>query len=400
MLSALRLRAPGLAAAVATAGAASVAASALPPSLHISAIPVSIVLGSLAANIGPMAAPSVAKALKPGLSLATSTVLRGGIVCVGAKLSAAQVLALGWATIPAAAASVGTGLFVIPMLAARAGLAPRLGSLLAAGTSICGVTAIGAVAPAIGATQAEVAIAVANVVAFGSLGMLAYPHVASALFPREDSKSIGLFFGLAVHDTAQVMGCAASYAEQYADAAVVAAAAVAKLTRNVLLAGVVPSLAMKHAAPAAAGATAFSLKAMSTAVPPFVLGFIGAAAIRTLGDTQLASGSRALGAFERRRWEDGANWVGAVLGTKVLLGTGLAAVGLSVKFDAFRSVGIRPFVVGATGASIVGSVGLAVSLLVSRARAVPPPPAPRPSSVGGPQAAAPPDRGLDRTGSR
>ena len=370
MLALWRSRLPGVAAAATTAGLAGVVASQLPAHLHISAIPVSIVLGACAGNAAPSA---MAEALKPGLKFATSTILRAGIVCVGMKLSAAQVLSLGWTTIPAAACSVGVGVTVIPALAARFGLAPRLGALLACGTSICGVTAISAVAPAIAATQAEVAIAVANVVAFGSLGMLAYPHVAYALFPREDSKSIGLFFGLAVHDTAQVMGCAASYAEQYADAAVVAAAAVAKLTRNVLLAGVVPMLAMKHAAPAATGATAFSLKAMSTAVPPFVLGFIGAAAIRTLGDAQLASGSRALGAFERRRWEDGANWIGAMLGTKVLLGTGLAAVGLSVKFDAFRSVGVRPFVVGATGASIVGSVGLAVSLLVSRARAAPPP---------------------------
>jgi uncharacterized membrane protein YadS len=56
---------------------------------------------------------------------------------------------------------------------------------------------------------------VANVVAFGSLGMMVYPHVAHVLFPANDSQSIGLFLGLAVHDTSQVMGCAASYAEQY-----------------------------------------------------------------------------------------------------------------------------------------------------------------------------------------
>ena len=45
---------------------------------------------------------------------------------------------------------------------------------------------------------------------------------------------------------AQVMGCAASYAEQYSDSAVVAAAAVAKLTRNVFLAAVVPLMAVRH----------------------------------------------------------------------------------------------------------------------------------------------------------
>ena len=193
--------APGIAAAAATAGAATFVASQLPSQLHISAIPVSIVLGAAAGNAAPSA---VTAAIKPGLSYATSNILRTGIVCVGAKLSAAQILALGWTTVPAAACSVGAGVTIIPMLAARFGLAPRLGALLACGTSICGVTAISAVAPAIAATQAEVAIAVANVVAFGSVGMLVYPHVAAALFPPSDSRAIGLFLGLAVHDTAQV----------------------------------------------------------------------------------------------------------------------------------------------------------------------------------------------------
>ena len=369
----LRAAAPGLVAAAGVAGVATVIAAGLPKSLHISAIPVSIVVGAAAANVGPMAAPSVAELLKPGLKMATSTVLRTGIVCVGAKLSAAQILALGWTTVPAAACSVGVGLVAIPALAARAGLAPRLGALLACGTSICGVTAISAVAPAIGATQAEVAIAVANVVAFGSVGMLAYPHVAAALFPATDSQSIGLFLGLAVHDTAQVMGCAASYAEQYADVAVVSAAAVAKLTRNVFLAAAVPLMAVRHAA---AGASAVSASSLFAAVPGFVLGFLAMAAVRTTGDAQLASGGRALGVADGATWRHATDWIGATLGTKLLLGTGLAAVGLSVNVSAFAGVGVLPFAVGAAGASLVGGVGLAVALLASTLH-VPPPRAER-----------------------
>jgi uncharacterized integral membrane protein (TIGR00698 family) len=359
LIAGARSSGPGLAAAVATASAATVVASQLPSSLHISAIPVSIVLGSVAANAAPA---SVMASLKPGLSLATSTVLRTGIVCVGAKLSAAQILALGWTTVPAAACSVGVGVTLIPYLAARAGLAPRLGALLACGTSICGVTAISAVAPAIGATTGEVAVAVANVVAFGSLGMLIYPHVAHALFPASDSQSIGLFLGLAVHDTAQVMGCAASYAEQYSDALVVGAAAVAKLTRNVFLAAVVPMMAVRHGTAAGGGG---GLKALAAAVPHFVIGFIAMAAIRTAGDAHTAGGGRVAGVLDAKQWKSSADWLGGSLGTKYLLGTGLAAVGLSVNFEAFRGVGIKPFLVGGVGAAAVGSVGLTVALLVA-----------------------------------
>ena len=45
--------------------------------------------------------------------------------------------------------------------------------------------------------------------------------------------------------------------------------------------------------------------------------------------------------------------VGAVLGTKWLLGTGLAAVGLSVDLAAFRGAGLAPFAVGAAGSPTV-----------------------------------------------
>ena len=173
--------APGIAAAATTASLASVVASQLPSNLHVSAIPVSIVLGAVAGNAAPAAITTM---IKPGLSYATSNILRTGIVCVGAKLSAAQIMTLGWTTVPAAACSVGAGVTVIPWLAARFGLAPRLGALLACGTSICGVTAISAVAPAIAATQAEVAIAVANVVAFGSVG--GAPSEAAMLAVRLD----------------------------------------------------------------------------------------------------------------------------------------------------------------------------------------------------------------------
>ena len=161
--------APGLAACGLTATAGSIVAAQLPKDWHVSPIPVTIGLGAALAA-GPLGGAAARAALAPGLKVATSTVLRAGIVAVGFKLSGAEILDLGWTTVPAAAASVTAGLVVIPALARSAGLAPRLGSLLAAGTSVCGVTAISAVAPAIAATEAEVAVAVANVVAFGTRG--------------------------------------------------------------------------------------------------------------------------------------------------------------------------------------------------------------------------------------
>ena len=93
MLATLTKRAPGLGAAVATAAGGVAVATQMPESLHISGIPCSLVLGAVANNLAPA---NVRQALQPGVKFATTTVLRAGIVAVGAKLSATQVLALGW----------------------------------------------------------------------------------------------------------------------------------------------------------------------------------------------------------------------------------------------------------------------------------------------------------------
>ena len=107
------------------------------------------------------------------------------------------------------------------------------------------------------------------------------------------------------------------------------------------------------------------LKALAAAVPHFVLGFVAMAALRTAGDAHTAGGGKVLGVLDAPRWKASADWLGGTLGTKYLLGAGLAAVGLSVNVEAFRGAGIKPFVVGGLGAGIVGGVGLATALALA-----------------------------------
>lgn len=127
-----------------------------------------------------------------------------GIICVGAKLSATEVLAVGLQGVPAVVATVAVSATLLPWLGRKAGLAPKLSSVITIGTTICGVTAISALAPAIQASQKQMSFAIANVVAFGTVNMLLMPHFAHWMFTS--SEQVGLFLGLAVHDTAQVGG--------------------------------------------------------------------------------------------------------------------------------------------------------------------------------------------------
>lgn len=211
----------------------------------ISGIPVSILLGLLVNNAVIQRYPQVSARLDSGLKAATKPVLQTGIVCVGAKLSVVDLFTTGLLGIPCVGASVLAGMKFIPWYGKQLGLSDKMSSLIAGGTSICGITAITAIAPAIRANEKDASFAIANVVAFGTLGMLTMPYVAHSLL--QTSFQAGLFLGLSVHDTSQVIGSALTYSSVYGDDQVLKTAAVTKLTRNLMLAGVVPYLEIGRA---------------------------------------------------------------------------------------------------------------------------------------------------------
>lgn len=115
----------------------------------------------------------------------------------------------------------------------------RLGTLIASGTGICGVTAIMAVSPVVKAKDNEISYAVANITIFGLVGMLFSPYLANTFFADNPIKA-GLFLGTAIHDTAQVTGAALIYNQMYDIEKVVDVATVTKLTRNLFIIAVIP----------------------------------------------------------------------------------------------------------------------------------------------------------------
>ena len=336
------------------------AAQGLTGSSPVSGVPVAIVLGLLLRNTLPLPA-----ALSPGLKFATTTILRAGIVLVGIRLSLFDVVKLGLAGLPVVLAAIATGLFFVTWFNRKLGLPPRLGTLIAAGTSICGVTAIVSTAPAIDADEREVAYAVANVVAFGLMGMLLYPYLAHALL--DSSETIGLFLGTAVHDTSQVVGAALTYKQVYGDDVVLRVATVTKLTRNIFLAAVIPILMWMHIRSQASRTGSAGIGAVSASlVPGFVVGFVAMAVVRTIGDFTLGSMGAAFGVLSADTWASITKDLGDFWASQVLLGTAMAAVGLNTSFSVFKGVGLKPFAVGMAGALVVGAVGLVMSVLLGR----------------------------------
>lgn len=324
----------------------------------IGAATAALVLGLVVGNLLP-----IHETFRPGIRFGPKSILRLGIVLVGIKLSLFDLLKLGAWGLPVVLAAVATGVLFVSWFNRLLGLPPRLGTLIAAGTGICGVTAIVSTAPGIEADEREVAYAIANITLFGLVGMLVYPYLAHRVL--HTSEQVGLFLGTAIHDTSQVVGAALAYKAAYHDDVAFSAATVTKLTRNLLLAVVVPVLTLLHTrhagnTSARAGAPKDGVR-RAPLVPMFVVAFVAMSALRSLGDATLMKG-RAFGVWDAAGWKSVTQTLGEVWGSRVLLGTALAAVGLGTHARVFRGVGLRPFAVGFAGALVVGGVGALMAL--------------------------------------
>lgn len=349
---------PGVAMSAATAAAGFQVASALTMVLGvpISGIPVSILLGMGIKNTVGYS-DSI---MKPGVTFSTKAILQGGIVAVAAKLSFIELLTAGSQGLPVVIGAVGAGLTFIPIMGRLAGLPREMSLLLAAGTSICGVTAITALAPAIKASNRDIAVAVANTVAFGTIGMLTYPYVFHAVC--SGSEQVGMCLGVAIHDTSQVLGSAMSYKEIYDDELALKVAAITKLTRNLGLAIAIPGLTYLHAMDQSKkdddsekpviGESISGLNTFKKYVPSFLVAFIGMASFRSTGDYLMGSDVEA--------YQATMDFIGNDI-SKYALGTAMAGVGLSTSAASLKGVGWKPFAVGASGALVVGGTGFAIA---------------------------------------
>jgi uncharacterized membrane protein YadS len=101
-------------------------------------------------------------------------------------------------------------------------------------------------------------------------------------------------------------------------------------------------------------------------VPAFVLGFVAMAIVRTIGDAMVQANGTAYGVWDAAAWGDLTAHVGDFWGSRVLLGTAMAAVGLNTSLTVFNGVGARPFAVGFAGALVVGAVGMSLALVFGR----------------------------------
>lgn len=118
---------------------------------------------------------------KAGVAFAMRKVLRFAIILLGLQLTVAQVLAVGFSGITVIALTLVSTFLFTTWLGRRIGVERKLAELIAAGTSICGASAVIATNTVTQAPDEDVAYAVACVTVFGSIAMFTYPLLPGLL---------------------------------------------------------------------------------------------------------------------------------------------------------------------------------------------------------------------------
>ena len=294
----------------------------------LSALTIAIVIGMLVGNTvyGWVQAPTAA-----GVGLAKQRLLRLGIILYGLRLTFQDIGALGVSGVLIDAVVLTSTFVMAQWLGQRwLGLDARTAILVGAGSSICGAAAVLATAPVAKARADDVAVAIATVVVFGTVGTFLYPafyqwnlHAQWLSLPES---TYGLWVGSTVHEVAQVVAAGEAVSPAAADMAVVA-----KMVRVMMLAPflIVLSawLAQREGDAAAAGSAAPAEKKSLLArvtIPWFALGFVAVAGIHSLGI--IPQSALTLG----------------VQLDNVLLTMAMAALGLTTHVRAVKAAGIKP----------------------------------------------------------
>lgn len=217
-------------------------------------------------------------AWRPGVSFGAKTVLEAAVVLLGASVSAATLASVGWALLAGVMAIVFASIAVGFGLGRLMGLPKRMAMLVACGNSICGNSAIAAIAPVIGAEGKDVAAAIAFTALLGVATVLGLPLLGAAL--HLDAVHFGILSGLTVYAVPQVLAAAAP-----AGPVAVQMGTLVKLVRVLMLGPVcfAGALLARRWATAEAGAQGPVCRpSVFKLVPWFIIGFLVLAALRSI----------------------------------------------------------------------------------------------------------------------
>jgi uncharacterized integral membrane protein (TIGR00698 family) len=237
---------------------------------YIEALVVAILLGMAVRTVWQ---PS--ERWRSGIAFSAKQLLEVAVMLLGASISFAAILASGYLLIGAIAAMVVIMLAISFGLSRMLGLKTKLSILIACGNSICGNSAIAAVAPVIEADGDDIASSISFTAILGVLMVLGLPLLIPLL--KLSATQYGILAGLTVYAVPQVLAATVP-------AGIVSTqiGTLVKLVRVLMLGPIVVGLSLFAARRKrlAGHAKVVSISPFKL-VPWFIIGFLVLAALRS-----------------------------------------------------------------------------------------------------------------------
>lgn len=298
--------------------------------LSINYVFIAIIFGMIIRNT--MGVPTV---FEPGLKFST-VFTKTGIVIMGLKYTWSSLVNVGAVSMAFITVFLFGTVWLMFAMKSKFKLSDTLGGCLAAGYSICGVSATVATGPAIRAKGQEMAYSIASILIFG-LGMLfILPPIGKAIGLTETQ--FGAWVGVSIVNSAQVLAAGFAYGE---DAGLMAG--IFNMGRVILLPFVVLYIVMKVLGSESKAATEINkTQFIMDKFPIFVLAFMAIMALNTAG------------VFTKEEIKQGKLFM------EYAFTLGFASIGLTTKFSDMKAAGKDGIILGFIVALIKAVLALAV----------------------------------------
>lgn len=256
---------------------------------------------------------------RPGITFSLKRLLRLAIALLGLQLSLSQLQQVGIMGFLAIAIVLAATFGFTCWLGRYLKVGKPLTYLIAAGTSVCGASAIVAMAAAIDSSDEDTTYAVGIITLFGTLSMLLYPLALPLL--NLTPEAFGIWCGASIHEVAQAIAAAFQFNSVSGELA-----SIAKLSRVLWLAPIVLLASTLSVRSQTARNTNNLVRSV---VPWFVLGFVGLIFFNSWGLFP-ASLKTNIGQANL-----------------LLLTIAMAAMGLETRLQNMQKIGLKPLYLGA-----------------------------------------------------
>lgn len=290
----------------------------------------SIILGIIISN-----AIKLPDQYQPGIKFASKKILQYAIIVMGFTLNLRVVVEMGLSSLPITLTTITAALLTSVWLGKVMNIGENIRTLIGVGTAICGGSAIAAASPIVDAKEDEVAFSLSTIFLFNIIAVFIFPVIGHTIGLSDIG--FGHFAGTAINDTSSVVAAGYAYSETAGDTATII-----KLVRALMIIPVCLILVMVQLKKSEK--RAFSIKKV---FPWFILYFFLASVVTSIINLPEAiiSYIKMLSTF--------------------MISIAMAGIGLSVSIKQFRSIGIKPVLLGASVWFVVAGISLIMQWLLN-----------------------------------